>query len=88
MTDMTEAKEILTDWKGDSYVFGKGVLYRVGGLAKRFGNRAIVLVSEKASWVDGPLKTISASLRESGVSYDATLGARPNCPREDVPNLL
>jgi len=84
MTDISDATEILRDWKGDSYVFGKGVLNRVGGLAKRFGSRTIVLVSEKASWIDEPLKIISASLRENGVSYDATLGARPNCPREDL----
>jgi len=84
MTETSEATRMLREWKGDSYVFGRGVLDRVGGLTKRFGNRTLILVSEKAPWVDIPLKTITDSLKRNGVSHDLTLGARPNCPREDL----
>jgi alcohol dehydrogenase len=84
MTETSEATRMLREWKGDSYVFGRGVLDRVGGLTKRFGNRTLILVSEKAPWVDAHLKTITDSLKRNMVSYDLTLGARPNCPREDL----
>jgi len=80
---VSEARTLLKGWKGDAYVFGLGVLDRVGALAKALGPTALLACSS-SNWARGPLETITGSLRDAGVSYTMVPGARPNCPREDL----
>ncbi|MDH5703886.1 MAG: iron-containing alcohol dehydrogenase [Aigarchaeota archaeon] len=84
MNELEEARRTIREWKGDSYVFGQGVLDRVGELAATYGDTTLLVVSELADWIRRPLNTITDSLDGSRVSYDIVLGARPNCPREDL----
>jgi len=83
MSEFLEARRILKEWKGDSYVFGQGVLDKVGEFVRAFG-KTTLLVGSSSSWAQKPLRTIIESLEENDVSYDIVLGARPNCPREDL----
>ncbi len=78
-----EAWKILREWKGDSYVFGQGVLDNVGGLVRGFGKNTL-LVGSKDVWAQKPLGIIRKSLEKSGVSCNTVLNARPNAPREDL----
>ncbi len=83
MDEKVRARKLLTDWKGDSYVFGLGVLDRVGRATKEFGNNTL-LVGSKSKWAQGLVETVVRSLEKEKVSYNIVPGARPNCPREDL----
>lgn len=83
MSEVSEARRILKEWKGDSYVFGQGVLDNVGRFTREFGKNTLV-VGSKSSWAQKLLKSVTESLEKNGISYNAVLGARPNCPREDL----
>ncbi len=79
-----EATELLGEFKGDRYAFGKGALGRVGDYVGQFGRRTIVFAGKTASQT-GLIGAISASIRSAGGVVTATLdAARPNAPIEDV----
>lgn len=83
LSEILETEKILNAWKGKSYVFGQGVLDKVGEFARPFGMKTL-LVGSSSSWAQKPLKTITESLEKNGISWNMIVGARPNCPREDV----
>lgn len=83
MSEFSEARRILRKWKGGSYVFGQGVLNKVGELTRGFG-KSTLLVTSASPWVERPWKIITESLEKSGVSYNVVIGAKANAPREDV----
>lgn len=79
----TKARKLLKAWKGDSYIFGRGVLSQLGPLAAKIGKNALVISS------DTYLKSgvILNSLKQSAVNLSGGAvvpGAGPNAPREDV----
>ena len=53
MTALDRGYALLREWKGDDYIFGLGVLPKIGGLTARFGKR-VMLVSTKTyeKWTD------------------------------------
>ena len=62
------AEKMLTEWKGDSYTFGFGVLERTGEQARKFGKRTLLIAAELGeSWVSGFLQTSKDSLSAQGV---------------------
>jgi alcohol dehydrogenase class IV len=77
------ARKILKDWKGDAYIFGIGILDKIGELTKAFGDNTL-LIGSLSEWARKHVKIISKSLQNEGISYNVVLGARPNCPREDM----
>jgi alcohol dehydrogenase class IV len=83
LDDISKAKRILKEWKGDSYVYGQGVLDKVGGLTRTFG-KSTLLVACKDEWAVNALETIRGSLDKAGVSCSLVLDVRPNAPREDL----
>jgi len=83
MDEKVRARKLLIDWKGDSYIFGLGILDRVGRAAKEFGSNTL-LVGSKSKWAQGLIETIVRSLEKEKVSFNIVPGARPNCPREDL----
>ncbi len=83
MNDISKARGILGEWKGESYVFGRRVLDNVGRLARTLGESTL-LVACKDAWAQKHREIIGESLRKSGVSYETVLDARPNAPREDL----
>ncbi len=83
--DITNARTILSDWKGDDYAFGVDVLDKVGEFAASFGDNALLVVADLgAEWMEPLRAKIADALDEKGISYVSVLGAGPNAPREDV----
>jgi alcohol dehydrogenase class IV len=84
MTDFEKARALLRQFKGDSYLFGNGVLAKVGETVARAGRRA-ALVRDTFDGSDRFVKVIADSLAEAGMELAAVIkGPRPNCPREDL----
>jgi alcohol dehydrogenase len=81
--EKAEARKLLSDWKKDSYVFGLDVLDRVGGMAKDFGDNTL-LVTSASKWAQKHVQAVTKSLYAEKVIYNPVVGARPNCPREDM----
>ncbi len=78
------ARDLVREFKGDSYRFGKQVLKDTGGLVAATGKRA-ALVRSGFAGTEGYVNTIRGSLAEAGVHLVAEIrGAAPNTPREDV----
>jgi len=79
------AEKVLRGWKGDSYTFGEDVLDATGKYARKYGRKAILVVTELGQgWIEKPLERVKSSLKANGVTFEAINGARPNAPREDV----
>jgi alcohol dehydrogenase class IV len=84
MTDFDKARVLLKEFKGDSYLFGNGVLSGVGKVAASAGKKA-VLVYTQFPGVESYIGKIKDSLLKSGVKVNAEIkGAEANAPREDV----
>lgn len=82
--DLKTAKRLVSEWKGDSYAFGKDVLEKVGLFAKEYGGDALLIASSARHWVQKPLGRILESFERNGIKYTIVLGARPNCPLRDL----
>jgi alcohol dehydrogenase class IV len=81
----TNAKKLLSAWKGDRYVFGRGVLGELGPLAAKFGKSALVVCN--TTYMKAVSEAVSAVLAKAGVSLASggvVPDAGPNAPREDV----
>ncbi|NIO10931.1 MAG: iron-containing alcohol dehydrogenase [Deltaproteobacteria bacterium] len=84
MSDLDKARVLLQEFKGDAYLFGAGVLSRVGQVAAKAGKRA-VLVRDPFPGSDRFVKIIRDSVSEAGVEVVGEIkGADPNAPREDL----
>jgi alcohol dehydrogenase class IV len=84
MTDFTKARELLHEFKGDSYLFGPDVLPEVGKRIAELGTRA-ALIRGTFGGSDDYVEIIRNSLAEFRIDLVAEIkGARPNCPREDL----
>jgi alcohol dehydrogenase class IV len=84
MAEFDKARQLIRQFKGDSYLSGYGVLPRVGELAAGLGRRA-VLVRDTFPGSDDYAATIRRSLEGAGVEVIGVLdGAAPNAPREDL----
>ena len=78
------ARDLLREFKGNTYRFGNHVLGEVGGMAASAGKRA-ALVRSGFSGIEGYLNTIRDSLAHASVPLAAEIrGAAPNSPREDL----
>jgi len=84
LSEFEKSRALLREFKGDSYLFGAGVLPETGRLAAEFGRKA-ALVRGTFAGSDDFVRVIRSSLSGSGVEVVAQIrGARPNCPREDL----
>jgi alcohol dehydrogenase len=83
--NMDRAKKVLKDWKGDSYSFGEDVLEATGSYSRKYGKKAILIVTRQGHpWNEKPFDQIKSSLESNGIAFVTINGARPNAPREDV----
>jgi alcohol dehydrogenase len=84
MTQFNQAQTLLSEFKGDTYLHGVGILRQTGNFCKPLGRRAAIVgarFNESADYI----KTVSASLIDAGIEIIADIpGARPNAPREDL----
>jgi alcohol dehydrogenase len=81
----TQTQKILSGWKGDHYIFGRGVLPRIGKLAAGFGKNALVVCN--TTYMKPVADAVTGALKEAGVSLaGGTIvpDAGPNAPRADV----
>jgi alcohol dehydrogenase class IV len=78
------AKSLLDEFKGGRYVYGSGVLPKVGEAARKLGVRAL-LVRDTFAGSDVYVSTLRDSLKTAGVNIlEEVPGAGPNAPLEDV----
>ena len=84
MTNFEKANTLLNEFKGDSYLYGDGVLNDVGKVVAVEGKKA-VLVSDNFSGSRQYIDTIRQSLNNNDVNLTGECtGARPNAPLEDM----
>lgn len=84
MTEFNEARVLLSEFKGNSYLYGPGVLRQVGAVVAGVGTRA-ALVHSTFEGSEDFIQTIRNSLSGSGVNLVGQIkGPRPNCPRKDL----
>jgi alcohol dehydrogenase class IV len=84
MSDFDKACALLYEFKGDAYLFGAGVLSRVGEVVASVGKRP-VLVRDAFPGSDDFVQTIRDEVAEAGVPLAGEIkGAGPNAPREDL----
>ncbi len=84
MSDFVKARGLLQEFKGDTYLFGAGVLSRVGEVVASLGKRP-VLVCDTFPGSDHLVQMIRDSARGAGVPLVGEIrGAGPNAPRDDL----
>jgi alcohol dehydrogenase len=84
MANFDKAKALLRAFKGDAYLFGMGVLSRVGEVVASLGKRP-VLVRDTFPGSDAFVDTIRESTAGAGIALAGEVkGAGPNAPREDL----
>ena len=82
-----KARQLLKTFKGDNYLFGIGVLDRLGELASPFGKKCL-LITSLGDWNRPELERVLISLKAAGVEVEGPVpSAGPNAPREDVIRL-
>jgi alcohol dehydrogenase len=80
-----KARKLLKDWKGDNYIFGRGVLSQLGPLAAKLGKNALVV--SNTTYMKPTADAVINSLRQAGVNLAGRAivpDAGPNAPRVDV----
>jgi alcohol dehydrogenase len=86
-TEFDRAPLLLREFKGNTYLFGKGVLPHAGQVVAPLGRRA-ALVRGTFPGSDGYVRTIETSLARADVKLIVEIqGARPNAPREDLARI-
>lgn len=85
--DMQRAEELLRNFKGDDYAFGKGALGKVGGYAAELGRKLAVISDPQIRKIGVSNIVIQSLEREGLLVVDVFDGARANAPREDVYRL-
>jgi alcohol dehydrogenase class IV len=84
MLYFTQAKQLIQQFKGGSYVFGTDVLPKVGTLASELGRQAS-LVYAAFPGNEGLLQAVEETATSAGLQIVKRIeGADPNAPREDL----
>jgi len=84
MPDFEKAKRLIREFRGDRYVYGSGVLGKVGRMTAELGKQAAI-VRGGFPGSDALVKKIEESLSAVDVKVLGTIrGASPNAPREDL----
>ena len=87
MAEFDKAKALIHEFKGDSYIFGSGVLSQLGKVTTALGKRA-VLVYTVYPGNDVLISRIRQEMASSGVKLIGEIeGAGPNAPREDLARI-
>jgi len=80
-----KSKKMLSEWKGDRYIFGRSVINRLDSLASGFGKNALVICN--TANIKNTSDAIVDALKSAGLSLASGAvvpGAGPNTPRVDV----
>jgi alcohol dehydrogenase len=84
MIEFEKARNLLNQFKGNSYIYGFGALEHAGKISEGFGKKA-VLVRGTFKGSDEAVKIIEDSLAKSQINLATKIkGSRPNSPVEDL----
>jgi alcohol dehydrogenase len=87
MTSFEQARRLLSEFKGDKYLYGLDVLAQVGRVTGSYGRRA-ALVRDTFPGSEAFVSTIKTSLAAAEVRLLGEIeGAKPNAPREDLARI-
>jgi alcohol dehydrogenase class IV len=87
MHEFDNARALLREFKGDTYIHGLGVLPQIGAAAATLGKRA-AFVGCQFPGCQGHMDAIRDSLAAADVTLLGEMeGAAPNAPREDVARI-
>ena len=87
MADFSKARAMLSEFKGDAYIHGLGVLPQVGKATAQYG-RSAALIADHFPGSDAYVQTIRDSLAEADVDIVGEIdGAGPNAPLEDLARI-
>lgn len=87
MQSFTKANQLITEFKGKSYLHGLDILTQIGTFAVPLGKRALIIRSEFPN-SDGYFSELSQSLSSAEVTVLQTIpGAAPNAPIDDVSRI-
>jgi alcohol dehydrogenase len=82
--DFNKARTLLTEFKGDSYLNGNGVLSKIGEFCLDMGKR-VALVYDHFPGSESYLNTLKSTLKDVGIEIiNEIQGAAPNAPLEDL----
>jgi len=80
-----KSQKLLSDWKGGNYIFGRGVMPKLGKMAAQFGRNALVVCN--TTYMKPVADAVVDALKNAGVSLAGNTivpDAGPNAPRADV----
>ena len=80
-----KSRDLLSKWKGERYIFGRGVMGELGKIAAAFGKNALVVCNN--TYMKPVADAVIDSLGKAGVSLAGGAlvpDAGPNAPRADV----
>jgi len=83
-----KARKLLSEFRGDNYALGIGILNEIGDYAKDYG-KSVLLISND-TYLDSAVRPIKKSLKQNKLKLAGNRvfrGADPNAPREDVYRL-
>ena len=84
MFEFEKAVKLLEKFKGDKYIFGTGVLDKIGYLVLKT-SKNVLIFRDTFPGSDYYVQKITDSLEKSGIIVLGTgIGARPNATREDL----
>jgi alcohol dehydrogenase len=82
MLKFEKARQLIRQFKGDTYLFGFDLLEEAGRVARELGKSA-VLVRDRFPGSAPFVEKVEASLRAAGIDLLGSIdGAAPNAPRE------
>jgi len=82
--ELQKANELLKEFKGNSYAYGKDALEQVGTFATTLGKDLVVITGQHSKKSGILAALIDAATMEGVKIREIFEGARPNAPREDV----
>ncbi|SIR29179.1 iron-containing alcohol dehydrogenase [Halanaerobium kushneri] len=83
-----KARKLLSEFRGDDYALGIGILNEIGDYAEDYG-KSVLLISND-TYLDSAVRPIKKSLKQNKLKLAGNRvfrGADPNAPREDVYRL-
>ena len=87
MKSFDQARNLLKEFKGGTYLFGNGVLKDVGPIVAKTGTKVALVVTDFPGAADY-VQTIKDSIVQANITRVVEIeGARPNAPLEDLARI-
>ena len=83
-----KARKLLSEFRGDAYASGIGILNEIGDYAKDYGDSVLLISND--TYLESAVNPIKKSLKQKKLKLAGNRvfrGAEPNAPREDVYRL-